>query len=236
MSRATDIAAALDRTRARIAEAERAAGRPPGSTLLIAVGKRMVLDDLRAAHDAGQRDFGENYAQELRDKQAAWGGGDDVRWHFIGPLQSNKLKLLWGRVHLIHSLDSPDLLAQVTRRAAAASPVGQDCLVQVNMVGEARKSGVPPERLPALLDAFATCPEVRCRGLMLIPPQLDSDDETRRCFAALRALAERERAVPRPNVELRELSMGMSDDFELAIAEGATMVRIGTAIFGARPR
>jgi PLP dependent protein len=234
MSRATDIAAALDRTRARIAEAERAAGRPPGSTLLIAVGKRMIVDDLRAAHDAGQRDFGENYAQELRDKQASW-AIDDVRWHFIGPLQSNKLKLLSGRVHLIHSLDSPGLLAQLSRRAGA-SPPGQDCLVQVNLLGEARKSGVPPERLTALLDAFATCPQVRCRGLMLIPPQLDTDDETRRCFAGLRALAERERAVPRPNVELRELSMGMSDDFELAIAEGATMVRIGTAIFGARPR
>jgi pyridoxal phosphate enzyme (YggS family) len=270
--RAAEIAAALDSTRARIADAERAAGRAAGSVRLIAVSKRMPEGDLRAALAARQRDFGENYAQELRDKRAAFAssGGTpaaglapavdstpvtppdtqpDLRWHFIGPLQSNKLKYLVGQVALIHTVDSPELVAQIDLRLGlglgatpssrdAPAPRTQDCLVQVNLAGASRQSGVPPERLGLLLDAFAASPRVACIGLMLIPPQSAADDPiaARRHFATLRELAERERRRTRPNVDLRELSMGMSHDFSLAIAEGATMVRVGTAIFGARPR
>jgi pyridoxal phosphate enzyme (YggS family) len=261
MSRAEDIVAGIGAVRARIAEAERAAGRPPGCVELIAVSKRMPPDDIRAACAVGQIDFGENYAQELRDKRAVLrassaprgqehgpAGCPELRWHYIGPLQSNKVKYLAGQVHLIHSVDSSDIVSEINRRAASAmsgpasggglpaTPRGalQNCLVQVNVAGEARKGGVQPERLPALLDQFATCTHAACVGVMLIPPFSDRADEVRRHFAALHALVQRERRVARPNVVLRELSMGMSHDFAEAIAEGATMVRVGTAIFGAR--
>lgn len=258
MSRVDDIARGLAVVRARIAEAARAAGRAEGSVALIAVSKKMPPDDIRAAHTAGQRDFGENYAQELRDKRASLRQGRpaaegaegatlglELRWHYIGPLQTNKIKYLAGQVHLIHSVDSADSVREIDRRAAgtrggagpgAGGPGGgpQNCLVQVNLAGESRKSGVELARLPALLDQFAACTHAACVGLMLIPPYSERPDEARRHFAALRAVAERERGVARPNVALRELSMGMSHDFVEAVAEGATMVRVGTAIFGAR--
>jgi pyridoxal phosphate enzyme (YggS family) len=228
MSRAQTIADGLARVRARIAEAERAAGRAPGSVRLLAISKKMPPDDIRAALAAGQRAFGENYAQELRDKRAALTDASPVpEWHFVGPLQSNKVKYVAGQAALIHSVDSAGLLGAIDDRA-----VTQACLVQVNVAGEAQKRGLAPEALPALLDAFATATHVRCLGLMLIPP---FDEDPRPHFAALRALRDREAARGRANVDLRELSMGMSDDFEAAIAEGATIVRVGTAIFGERP-
>lgn len=247
MTRHEEIAAALEATRARIADAERAGGRPTGAVRLIAVSKRMPVADLQAAFAAGQRDFGENYAQELREKRAALSDAD-VRWHFIGPLQSNKVKILGGQVAVIHTVDAPELVAMISKRTASTSvatsaapgpqTIPQQCLVQVNLAGAERQSGVAPEELGALLDAFAGCPGATCVGLMLIPPQAAAahPDLARHHFATLRALAERERRVSRPNVDLRELSMGMSHDFLSAIAEGATMVRVGTAIFGARPR
>jgi PLP dependent protein len=221
----------------------------------------MPPDDIRVAHAEGQLDFGENYAQELRDKRVTLRAdgpagevsraGAELRWHYIGPLQSNKVKYLAGQVHLIHSVDSTDIVLEINRRAAAAIPAPasiqlvdgaapgtrgavQSCLVQVNVAGEARKGGVAPERLPALLDQFAAGTHALCIGVMVIPPFTDRPDEARRHFAALYTLVERERRIARPNVELRELSMGMSHDFAEAIAEGATMVRVGTAIFGAR--
>jgi len=227
MTRAQAIADGLARVRARVAAAAQAAGREPGSVRLLAISKKMPPDDVRAALAAGQRAFGENYAQELRDKRAALADDDPApEWHFVGPLQSNKVKYVVGQVALIHSVDSPALLAAIDGRGAP-----QACLVQVNVAGEAQKRGVAPEALPALLDAFAAAQNVRCDGLMLIPP---FDEDPRPHFAALRTLRDREARHARPNVELRELSMGMSDDFELAIAEGATIVRVGTAIFGAR--
>jgi len=237
MTRAEEIAAGLGAVRARIAEAERRAGRPPGSVRLVAVTKKMPPDDVRAALAAGQRDFGENYAQELRDKRAALAGDPGaaaLAWHQLGPLQSNKVKLCAGQVTLIHSVDRPEILQEIDRRAAAVG-AEQPCLVQVNLAGEAQKHGVAPGALPALLDAFAGATAASCAGLMLLPPLTDDREANRRGFAALRALAERERAVARPRVALVELSMGMSGDFEEAIAEGATLVRVGTAIFGARP-
>ncbi|HVU52913.1 MAG TPA: YggS family pyridoxal phosphate-dependent enzyme [Polyangia bacterium] len=232
MSRADDIAAGLARVRARIAAAERAAGRGPGEVRLVAVSKKMTVDDVRGALAAGQLDLGESYGQELRDKRLALAGALPApRWHFIGPLQANKVKYVAGHVALVHSVDSAELLEELERRAAGAA---QAVLVQVNVAGEAQKRGVTPEALPALLDRFATLTRVRCEGLMTVPPLADDPAEARPHFAALRALREREAARARPGVVLRELSMGMSHDLEVAVAEGATLVRVGTAIFGAR--
>jgi pyridoxal phosphate enzyme (YggS family) len=198
---------------------------------LIAVSKKMPVDDLRAAVGAGQIDLGESYGQELRDKRQLL-AADPVapRWHFIGPLQANKVKYVAGQVALIHSVDSLALLEELERRAAP-----QAVLVQVNVAGESQKRGAPPEALPALLDRFATLSHVRCEGLMTIPPLADDPAASRPHFAALRALRDREAARPRPGVSLDALSMGMSHDLEAAVAEGATYVRIGTAIFGSRP-
>jgi len=238
MTRAQDIASRLTEVRQQIADAAARAGRPADSVRLVAVSKKMPAEDVRAALAAGQRDFGENYAQELRDKRAAFessaaSAGAMPRWHYIGPLQRNKVKFLAGQVALIHSVADVDILAEIDRRADALG-AAQDCLVQVNIAGEAQKSGAALDAVPDLLDAFARSQRLNCVGLMLIPP-FDADAaQTRRHFAALRALRDREAAVARPRVELRELSMGMSGDFVEAIAEGATLVRVGTAIFGAR--
>ena len=230
MTRAQEIAAGLAAVRARIAAAEKAAGCVPGSVKLLAVSKKMPPDDLRAALAAGQRAFGENYAQELRDKRAALAADPTPpEWHYIGPMQSNKVKYVAGQVALVHTVDSIALL-----EAIAARGLPQACLVQVNVAGEAQKRGVAPADLPALLDRFAALPNVTCAGLMLIPPLTDNPEDARPHFAALRALRDGEAARARPNVDLRELSMGMSGDLEAAIAEGATIVRVGTAIFGGR--
>jgi pyridoxal phosphate enzyme (YggS family) len=233
MTRAEEIAAGLAAVRARIAAAEQAAGREPGSVKLLAVSKKMPPDDVRAALAAGQRAFGENYAQELRDKRAALADDPTLplapEWHYIGPMQSNKVKYVAGQVALVHTVDSAPLLEAIAARGAP-----QACLVQVNVAGEAQKRGLAPAELPALLDRFAALANVTCAGLMLIPPLTENPDDARPHFAALRDLRDREAARARANVDLRELSMGMSGDLEAAIAEGATIVRVGTAIFGAR--
>jgi len=243
MTRAEQIAAALAEVRERIAAAARRAGRSGDTVRLIAVSKRMPAEDVRAALAAGQQDFGENYAQELRDKRAALDG--DIRavemrprWHYLGPLQSNKVKYLAGQVELIQSVDSAATLTEIDRRlftqGGSVPELRQGCLVQVNVAGESRKSGVSPQGLPALLDRFSSSLHAVCLGLMLIPPASDDPQANRRHFAGLRELAAREAAIERPHVRLSELSMGMSGDFVEAVAEGATLVRVGTAIFGAR--
>jgi PLP dependent protein len=245
VSRAEEIARNLEAVRTRLLRAEAEAGRARGSVRLVAVSKTMPAEDVEAAIAAGQRDFAENYAQELRDKRAALEArGAAPLWHFIGPLQTNKVKYVAGKVALLHTLDTPALLEETNRRLAAragglgpaASQPVQDCLIQVNVAGESRKRGAVPAALPALLDAFASLPYLRCVGLMVIPPFSDDPATGRPHFAALRELREQERRRPRAGVDLRELSMGMSHDLEAAIAEGATIVRVGTAIFGARPR
>jgi hypothetical protein len=227
LTRAADIAAGLQRVRRRIADAERVAGRAAGSVRLVAISKKMTAADVQIALAAGQRDFGENYGQELRDKRAAV---DGPRWHFVGPLQTNKVKYVAGQVALIHSVDSVALLDAIDARG-----VPQACLVQVNVAGERQKRGVSKAELPALLDRFAALANVRCEGLMVIPPLGDEPEASRASFAALRALRDAQAGAGRPHVDLRELSMGMSHDLEVAIAEGATLVRVGTAIFGERP-
>jgi pyridoxal phosphate enzyme (YggS family) len=233
MELASDLAANLAAVRARLARAARRAGRDPGDVLLCAVSKTQPPAAIRAAHAAGQRCFAENYAQELRDKAAELGDLADLTWHFIGPLQRNKVKYVVGTAALVQSVDSVRLLEELGRRAAqAGAPL--PCLVEVNIAGEATKSGVAPAELPALLDAFAAQPALSCLGLMTMPPFADDPEAARPHFRALRALRDREAARPRPRVDLRHLSMGMSQDFEVAIEEGATIVRVGTAIFGAR--
>ncbi|MCX4245924.1 YggS family pyridoxal phosphate-dependent enzyme [Paraliomyxa miuraensis] len=225
-----DVAARLAAVRERIAAAVARRGDGP-AVRLVGVSKRQPLTAIENAAAAGLQDFGENYAQELRDKQQAhphapW------RWHFIGALQSNKVRLVVGCA-LVHTIDRPKLLPAIEHHAAEHGHV-QDVLVQVNVAGEVGKAGIAPHELPALLDRFADLPHVRCRGLMLIPPEA-SPEATRPHFRALRHLAEAQAATSRPGVVLEELSMGMSADFEVAIEEGATLVRVGTAIFGPRP-
>ncbi len=202
---------------------------------LVAVSKTKPPGDVAAALACGQVDFGENYAQELRDKRAALpeGGGPSPRWHFIGPIQSNKVKYLAGKVDLIHTLDSLALLEETERRLAGGTDI-QACLVQVNVAKETQKRGVEPAGLPALLDQFARFPHLRCVGLMLIPPLTENPEDARPHFAAVETLRQAESRQPRAHVELRELSMGMSHDLEVAVAQGSTLVRVGTAIFGAR--
>jgi pyridoxal phosphate enzyme (YggS family) len=233
VTRAEEIARNLAAVQTRVLQATLAAGRPSDAVTLLAVSKTMPVEDIAEAISAGQRDFGENYAQELRDKRPAL-AGIAPRWHFIGPLQSNKVKYVAGQVALIHSLDSLELLAEVNRRVPEGAV--QECLVQVNVAAEPQKRGTPPGALPALLDAFAGLPRLRCTGLMVIPPLSDDPEGARPHFVALRKLRDDEAARTRPNVELRELSMGMSHDLEAAIIEGATIVRVGTAIFGERRR
>jgi hypothetical protein len=228
------LAERLGAVRERIARAARRAGRDPADVVLCAVSKTHPPAAIRAAHAAGQRVFGENYAQELRDKAAALADLKDLAWHYIGPLQRNKVKYVVGTAMLMHSVDSERLLDEIARRAAQAG-VTLPCLVEVNVAGEAQKSGVDPGGLPALLDAFAGHPGVVGVGLMTIPPFTEDPEEARPHFRALRALRDAEAVGPRHHVSLHHLSMGMSLDFEVAIEEGATIVRIGTAIFGERP-
>lgn len=229
-----EIGAKLGAIHARIAAAIERRG-PGPEVRLIGVSKRHGLDKITAAHAAGLRDFGENYAQELRDKLAQWPAQREARWHYIGAIQSNKLKYLVGAASLIHTVDRASLIAKIARRAANAGVV-QRILIEVDLGGESQKAGAAPGEVPALLDACAGLDHLRCEGLMCIPP-VGEPEHTRPYFRQLRELRDELADGPaRPGVELRELSMGMSADFELAIEEGATLVRVGTAIFGPRPR
>lgn len=241
MNRQEEIAANLREVRARIARAEAIAGRAAGSARLVAVSKTVAAPDILAALAAGQQDFGESYGQEFRDKRAEVEAGAEAaglpqpRWHFIGPLQTNKVKYVAGKVALIHSIEGDDVLAEIERRVATIQPLAQwDCLIQVNVAGEVQKHGVTPATLAAQLDSFTRMPHLRCIGLMVMPPYNDDPEQSRPHFAALRRLRDQEATISRPNVQLAELSMGMSHDLDVAVAEGATLVRVGTAIFGAR--
>lgn len=211
----------LEHVGERMAAAARAAGREPASVTLVAVSKTVPAERVREAMRAGHDLFGENYAQELRDKAREV---DGARWHFIGPLQRNKVKYVVGVAELIHSVDSPSLLDEIAARADKIGVV-QRCLVQVNVGAEAQKSGCAIADVPALVRAFAARRSVRCEGLMCIPPE---GVPPRPFFDNLAKLAAAE--------GLRTLSMGMSADFEDAIAAGATIVRVGSALFGERPK
>jgi len=237
---AEQIAANLREVNERVNAALLASHRSSETLRLLAVSKTVAPEDIVAALAVGQLDFAENYGQEFRDKHAAVAklvaktpGLPSPRWHFIGPLQTNKVKYVSGKVVLIHSVSSPEVLAEIERKAAALHEM-QDCLVQVNVAGETQKSGIAPAALPDVLDSFARSMHVRCMGLMVIPPYDEDPQLSRPHFAALRRLRDEQGQLVRPHVMLTNLSMGMSHDLEIAIAEGATLLRVGTAIFGAR--
>nr|MBA3818699.1 YggS family pyridoxal phosphate-dependent enzyme [Deltaproteobacteria bacterium] len=207
----------------------RAAGRDPAEVTLVAVSKTHPVEAIRAAAAAGATDFGENYAQELVTKRAGWADSGSVRWHYIGRLQRNKAKLVAGQVVLVHAVDTLELAAELAKRAA---PTVQSILLAVNVAGELTKGGVAVDDVPTLARAIAAVPGVRLDGLMTLPPPSDDPAASRPAFEALRDLRDGlEQNLSRP---LPVLSMGMSGDYEVAIACGATHVRIGTAIFGSR--
>ena len=223
------VAQNLKEVRAAIAEAAQRAGRDPGSVRLVAVSKTVDLARLRAAIDAGQDLFGENYLQEAAGKIAALGRG--VSWHLVGSLQSNKAKGAVELFDLIHAVDRFKLARALDAAAARLGKV-QDILIQVNQGGEATKSGVAPEAAPELLQEAARLPHLRVLGLMTMPPWFPDPEMARPYFRDLRELRDRLRELT--GLPLTELSMGMSDDFAVAVEEGATLVRVGTAIFGRR--
>lgn len=222
--------ARLARLYQRIRAAEQAAGRREGEVGLVAVSKTHGAEIIARAYNSGLQNFGENYLQEALAKQDRL-GHFDIAWHFIGPIQSNKTRLVARRFSWVHGVER----LKTAERLSAQRP---DCLpplnvcVQVNISGESSKSGVDPDGLPALLDALASLPRLRLRGLMAIPAPCGDATEQRRVFAGIKALFDRHA----PAYGLDTLSMGMTDDLEAAVLEGSTLVRVGTALFGTRPR
>jgi PLP dependent protein len=230
---AEQVSANLSAVRSRVERTALSTGRRPTDIRLVAISKTFGPDHVRAAFTAGQREFGENRVQEALAKKEAT-ADLPIRWHLVGHLQSNKARKAIGPFSCIQSVDSVDLLRRIE---AAAADAGQqvDLLFQVDLAGELTKFGAPVGTLAALFDAALACRVARIVGLMVLPPFFDSPAQARPYFRRLRELRDEwlGRGVP-PGI-LQELSMGMSHDFEVAIEEGATIVRVGTAVFGARP-
>jgi pyridoxal phosphate enzyme (YggS family) len=229
----TTIRTNLDAVRSRIRQAAERAGRNPAEIRLVAVSKTFGPDHVRAAAAAGQADFGENRVQEALQKIAQT-ADLGIRWHLVGHLQSNKVRRVAPAFAAIQSVDRLDLLERLDRAAVehGASP---EVLIQVDLAQEPTKSGVRSEDVGRLATAAGTCRAVRLTGLMLLPPFFDDVEAVRPYFARLRRLRDALAEAGTPKGRLRELSMGMSHDFEVAIEEGATIVRVGSAIFGHRP-
>ncbi len=215
MSVGVDVASAVDEVRGRVDAAARRAGRDPAAVCMIGATKTVPVERIAEAVAAGLTDLGENRAQELLAKAPAL--GDDVCWHFLGQLQRNKVRPLAERVTWWHSVDRPELAPTLARHAPGAR-----VLVEVNLGDEPQKGGCAPTEAAALVDTLRAS-ELRVEGLMTVPPR---SEDPRRCYAELRGLAD--------VLELPHLSMGMTDDYEVAVEEGATMVRIGRALFGER--
>lgn len=228
------LRARLDSVRERIADAARRVGRDPAGIRLVAISKTFPIDFIRAASAAGQRDFGENKIQEALPKIE---GSDalEATWHFVGHLQSNKARKAAQHFDVIHSVDTADLALRLDSAARDARRTVQ-LLIQVDLAGEATKHGTSEELLPAILSAAAACRSAKVVGLMLLPPAVDEPEAARRYFKELVALRDRLVSGGVDPSMLVELSMGMSHDFEVAVEEGATMVRVGSAIFGSRPK
>jgi pyridoxal phosphate enzyme (YggS family) len=226
------LADRLTEVRRRIDAAARSAGRDPSSVLLVAVSKTFPVALIREAYAAGQRDFGENRVQEALQKIAA-STDLQIRWHLLGHLQTNKARKAGPAFAVLQSVDSIELLEKLDRAATEAG-TSPDLLIQVDLAGETTKYGVAPGEVPRLFEAAAACRAARVVGLMTLPPIPDTPEDSRRWFRELRDLRDGWLASGVPAPMLRELSMGMSGDFEVAIQEGATMVRVGTAIFGSR--
>ena len=231
-SRRDEIATSLSAVRQRLARALERAGRSPSSVRLVAISKTRPVEDVRAAFDAGQTEFGENRVQEALEKIGAT-SDIPIAWHLVGHLQSNKARRAAGAFAWIHSIDSVDVL---TRVDAAAAEAGRqpELLVQVDLAGEPTKHGAPADAWVPLFEAASACRAARVAGLMLLPPFFPDPEDARPYFRRLREIRDElgTRGVA-PGL-LRELSMGMSHDFEVAVEEGATLVRVGTAIFGER--
>ena len=226
------ISTRLAEVRRRIADAATMAGRDPSAVQLIAVSKTFPINAIRDAFAAGQRDFGENKVQEGLQKFAT-SADLPIRWHLLGHLQTNKARKAVSAFAMIQSVDSVDLLQKLDR-AADESGRTPELLIQVDLAGEATKFGAPLGEVPRLFDAAGACRAARIVGLMTLPPIPDTAEDARPWFRRLRDLRDEWLTSGVPAPMLRELSMGMSGDFEVAIQEGATMVRVGTAIFGSR--
>jgi pyridoxal phosphate enzyme (YggS family) len=225
------IADNLARIQERISRAALRCGRKPDEIRLVAVSKTVPLERIREAVSAGALILGENYIQEAREKTALISTG--VEWHFIGHLQSNKAKFAAELFSLIHSVDRMTLAQELNKEAAKKNRI-LPVLIQVNISGEETKSGIDAAGTRQLVQQAALLPHLSVQGLMTMPPWFEDPEEARPYFRALRKLRDELAAEKMPGASLTELSMGMSGDFEVAIEEGATLVRIGTAIFGAR--
>jgi len=229
MLTAAQVADRLAAVRARMAAAARRSGRDPAAVTLVLASKTQPPDAIRAAYSAGARDFGENYVQEASSKRDSLAGLAGIRWHLIGHLQTNKAKSAAAIFDVIHSLGSARL-ALALYRARPEPPMR--ALIEVNLGGEATKTGVAPDAVAPLIDAARG--KVQIVGLMTIPPPAPDPQASRPYFARLREI--RDRLAAPTGLALSELSMGMTDDFEIAIEEGATIVRVGRAVFGERTR
>lgn len=216
----------------KIRSATERAGRPPGSVRLVAATKTVTVDRIQEGIDAGLLILGENRVQEAVPKIAAL-KETSARWHFIGQLQRRKVRTVIGLFDLIHSVDTLELAQEIDRRAGDAGRC-QDILLEVNIGDEPTKAGFQPDELVEMISRLPVLPHVRIKGLMAVPPPTTDAESARPYFGKLRDLAVRIAALELPSVAMQELSMGMSNDYEVAIEEGATLVRIGTAIFGAR--
>jgi pyridoxal phosphate enzyme (YggS family) len=226
------VASNLAEVRDRIARAAVAAGRDPRSVRLVAVSKTHGPERVREAYDAGQRAFGENYAQELEAKAEALADLPGLEWHFVGHLQTNKARVVAAHAHVVHSIDSAALARELGKRVArGARRAPMPVLIEVSVAGEAQKAGAAPSEIDEVMKAVAEQPSLALRGLMTMPPA-DDIETARKVFTTLVSLRNLHGGPGR----LPELSMGMSHDLEAAVACGATIVRVGTAIFGARGR
>lgn len=216
----------------RIRQVALAVGREPDSVRLVAATKAVSAERVREAVAAGLRLAGENRLQEALPKIQAL-RDEPLRWHFIGQLQRRKVRDVVARFDIIHSVDTLELAFEIDRRAEAAA-IRQDVLLEVNVAGEPTKAGFPPDQLEEQLSQFSGLTHLRIRGLMTIPPPVDNPERARVHFRSLRDLAGRLSGQAVPGVAMTELSMGMSSDYVVAVEEGATLVRVGTAIFGRR--
>jgi hypothetical protein len=226
----SDVADRLTQVRARIERAAVAAGRAPTDVRLVAVSKGHDASVVREAYAAGQRAFGESYAQELARKAEALADLKELEWHFVGHLQTNKAKYVARVAHVVHAVDSAAVARELGRRVAAAGRGPLPVLIEVNVSGEAQKAGARPSEIAEVAAAVSAEPALALRGLMTMPPFGDPE-AARRVFEALASL----RNLHGGPAALPELSMGMTDDLEIGVAAGATLVRVGTAIFGPRP-
>lgn len=227
----SSIAQSLEKIRNRVTVLERRYARPPGAVRVLAVSKTKLPEAVRAAFDAGQHDFGENHVQDALTKLDAL-ADLDLTWHFIGPIQSNKTRIVAARFDWVHSIDRTKIARRLNDQRPDDLPPLDVC-IQVNVSDESSKSGVERDRLDALAEVVSDLPRLRLRGLMALPRPCDDFALQRQPFAQLRGMLE---SLNARGFKLDTLSMGMTNDMEAAIAEGATMVRIGTAIFGARER